>query len=964
MRARIVQLTTVTAAALMSVVAQAQDAPLPATETANEAASEAIVVTGSRIRRDPLSQSAPVQVLDSAALAQTGLSSVADILQRIPAASGGLNSRFNNSGNLGNPPDGGGVGAGSAEVELRYLGSRRTLVLVDGMRFVNGASASGIPAAVDLNSLPAGMVDRIEVLQSAASALYGSDAIAGVVNIITKAEQQGLQASAQYGQFRQGDGATQDYNISYGYKGDRTSIVVGASYVKAEPVSTANRPLSQFPNPGGTSCADGGCSGATPFGRFLGVPTGVGPLDLTLKAAVAGRPRFDAANPTGPNSDFKPFTINDRFNFAPFNFFITPSDRYGGFVSIRQELSDRVNFRVKALYNRRNSQNQAAFLPLFLGPDAGTGTITDTFAIDVTNPFNPFGVTLSAGRPGQGTRNYGLIGRRVVEAGQRTFNQTVDTVSVTGTLDGAFEVGSRTWYWDVNAVVGYNDARQVFTGNIDTSKLRQALGPISECTGPCVPFNIFGGVGSITPAMLGFVGFTERARSSQQLNDYTANLNGTLFDLPAGPVGFAVGYEHRDQSGSFSPDPIVEAGFSADIPARGSRGNFKVDEVYGELRVPLLSDIPLINSLEVDGAVRYSRYSTFGSNTTYTGNVLWKPFSDLLVRGSYATALRAPSIGELFGAPSRFDGGAIDPCNDINGRRPPFRPATATVRANCIANGVPADGSYAEDATGASVVTGGNIDLNPETSRTISFGGAYSPTWVRDAGIARTMVLEGSYSDVKLDGAIASIPSDLTLARCAETGDPISCGNIQRTPRGFVGVVNGILQNIGGIRVKTVDLNFIYRSPETGIGAFGLTWNNTWLLRYEESVPSRTGFNVINRTGTTRGSPVQSYPRFKSNAIFDWSIAGFTASFTGRYISGVTETFSGRPLRLDRILYGDVQVGYTPAILDSRITFTAGVNNLFNSGPPPCFSCTGPNFDPTTYDIPGQFGYLRVALRL
>lgn len=961
MRTRVFQLAGVAAAALMGVAAQAQVAtpPVAAAEVAEET-GEAIVVTGSRIRRDPLSQSAPVQVLDSQSLAQTGLSSVADILQRIPSSSGGLNSRFNNSGNLGNPPDGGGVGAGSAEVELRYLGSRRTLVLVDGMRFVNGSSASGIPASVDLNSLPAGMVDRIEVLQSAASSLYGSDAIAGVVNVITKSEQEGFRASAQYGQFRQGDGATQDYNASYGIKSDNTSVVFGISYVKADLVSTADRPLSQFPNPGGTSCLSGGCSGATPLGQFFLSPTQV----LTLKAPVPGRPRFDPLNPTGPNSDFKNFTTGDRFNFAPFNFFITPSERYGGFVSIKQALTDRVNFRVKALYNRRNSKNQAAFLPLFLGPDAGTGTVTDTFSIDATNPFNPFGRTLSAGNPGEAPANYGFIARRVVEAGPRSFSQQVDTMSVTGTLDGSFDVGARTWYWDVNAVLGYNEARQVFTGNINTSLLRQALGPISQCTGPCVPFNLFGGVGSITPAMLGFVGFTERSRSSQKLNDYTANLSGTLFDLPAGPVGFAVGYEHRNQSGSFTPDPIVEAGFSADIPARGSRGQFKVDEVYGELRVPLLSDIPLISSLEVDGAVRYSKYSTFGDNTTYTGNVLWKPFSDLLLRGSYATALRAPSIGELFGAPSRFDGGALDPCNDINGTLPGNVPATATVRANCIANGVPANGSYAVDATGASVVTGGNINLQPETSRTISFGGAYSPAWARDSGFARTLVIEGNYSDVKLDGAIASVPADLTLARCAQTGDPLSCGNIQRTPAGFVGVVNGILQNIGGIRVKTVDLNFTYRSPETGIGAFGLTVNNTWLIRYAESVPSTGGFTVVDRTGTTRGSPVQSYPKFKTNAILDWTIAGFMASFTGRYISGTTEVFGGTPRRLNRILYGDVQLGYTPSFLNEKMTFTVGVNNVFNSGPPPCFSCSGPNFDPTTYDIPGQFGYLRVAVKL
>lgn len=208
--------------------ALAQDA---APQAAAEDSGSEIIVTGSRIRQDPLNQDSPVIRLDQDALAQSGLSSVADILQRLPSASGGLNSKVNNSGNLGNPPDGGGVGAGSAEIDLRYLAAKRTLVLVDGLRFVNGTSGSGIPATVDINSIPSNMVDRIEVLQAGASPLYGSDAIAGVVNIITVAQQEGLRASAQFGTFRQGDGHTQDYNISYGIKGDTTNLVFGASYV-------------------------------------------------------------------------------------------------------------------------------------------------------------------------------------------------------------------------------------------------------------------------------------------------------------------------------------------------------------------------------------------------------------------------------------------------------------------------------------------------------------------------------------------------------------------------------------------------------------------------------------------------------------------------------------------------------------------------------------------------------------
>ena len=175
-----------------------------------------VVVTGSRIRRDPLDQNQPVVFVDRADIDRTGLTSTADVLQRLPGSGGALNSRFNNSGNFGNPPDGGGVGAGAAEVDLRYLGSRRVLVLVDGLRYVNGASASGVPGSVDLNSIPEGMIDRVEVLQGGASSIYGSDAISGVVNIITRQQQNGLVASAQLGTFGEGDGFSQNYALSWG----------------------------------------------------------------------------------------------------------------------------------------------------------------------------------------------------------------------------------------------------------------------------------------------------------------------------------------------------------------------------------------------------------------------------------------------------------------------------------------------------------------------------------------------------------------------------------------------------------------------------------------------------------------------------------------------------------------------------------------------------------------------------
>ncbi len=946
--------------AMSATAANAQSTSPDAAASSDAPASE-IIVTGSRIRRDPLNDPSPVVRLDSETIAQTGLTSVADVLQRLPGSAGGLNTRFNNSGNLGNPPDGGGVGAGSSTIDLRYLGAKRTLVLVDGLRYVSGASASGIPNAVDLNSLPDGMVDRIEVLQSGASPLYGSDAIAGVVNIITNKTQRGFRGSVQMGEYLgKGDGKTGAYQLSYGAGSDQIHVVAGVSYVGSGSVSARDRDISQFPNPGQTSCSDpiGGCSSATPLGRFL-----VLGRNLTLKAPVVGRtPVYD---PTLVGGDYKNFTSADRFNFAPYNYFQTPNQRYGGFVNTRVEVSDALNLSVKMVYNHRHSQNQAAFLPLFVGPDAGNGNLLDTVSIDATNPYNPFGVTLQSGLNSNGTpngqaANYSFIARRLVEAGQRTYTQDVDTLTLSATLDGKFQLFGHDWYWDANAVIGHNDAKQLFTGNVNAAKLQQALGPVALCTGSCVPFNIFGGLGSVTPAMLAFVGFDEYDRSSQRLSDFEANLTGTLFELPAGPVGVALGFEHRYQFGSFTPDPIIQAGLGADIPAQAASGSFKVDEFYGEIRVPLLKDTPFFNMLELSGAARYSKYSTFGGNTSLTGGVQWKPAADLLLRGSYAQSFRAPSIGELYGAQSRFDQPLSDPCTSAAGG---LFPTNATVKTNCIANGVPSNGSYVEPQGGQlPVLTGGNPNLKPETARTILVGGVYSPAWARGGALSNFSVTV-DYFDIKLKGAISSIGADVLLSRCALTGDPLSCAAIVRTPSGFISSINGVLLNTGTIRSRGLDAAVNLRTGAPGGSQLGLTLATNFLFQYDEGVPATNGTTTTSYLGFERGSPDQAYPKFKATGTVDWTIGPVKALVTGRYIGPVTE-IQNTTKNLNSRFYTDFQLQISPGMFDRRLTFTVGMNNAFDVDPPACFSCSLNNYDPTTYDVPGRFGYVRVSYKM
>ena len=916
---------------------------------ATTVSSQEIVITGSRIRRNPLDLNAPRVFVDQADIQKTGLNAINDVLQRLPSSGGGLNSKFNNSGNLGNPPDGAGVGAGSAQIDLRYLTPVRTLVLVDGLRFVNGASASGVPGSVDLNAIPDSMIERVEVLQDGASTIYGSDAIAGVVNIITKKSQKGFAASAQVGSYLDhDDGWTQNYSLSWGNGTGPTQIVVGGNFVKADGVSSGDREISAFPNPYSTSCTQGGCSSYPLNGRFGG--PAFGPSLLTLARPITTRPTY----PT----DFRAFTTADRFNFAPFNYIEIPLKRYGAFADVTQELGADMHLRVKAVWNRRESVNQAAPIPLGVGPDVGNGNLLDFVTISATNPYNPFGFDLipNDGRPGG---NYNEIKRRVIEAGPRHFEQTVKTYYGTATLDGRF---GGDWYWDVNGIWGRNKANQTMLGNINAQRVQIALGPVSTCnaTPGCVPLDLFGTPGAITPQMLSYIGFTQRDSSEQKIWGGSGNVSGKIHLIGAQPIGIAAGVEYRELKGRFDPDPIVQQGFSSDIPAVASRGGYKVSEAYAELNVPLFKDRPGAELVELNTSGRYSHYKTDSGNTfsheTFKADLNWKPIEAVRFRASWAQGFRAPTIGELEGGPSRFDSSIDDPCsiNSAQARRFNNDP---TVNANCRAQGVPAGGSQTAPTDQLSVITSGNERLKPETSNSWVVGGVVNPI--------RGLTAELNWYDIRVKGAIQAVSATTTLYRCVYSNDPLSCANVSRSVgTGNVTQIRAILQNIAGIHTSGIDLNLAYRRPLAGMGTLGLTWNNTFLKIYNVTTPTGTGVALEKRAGQELGSPSQGYPKWKSIGIIDWDGFGFGATLTGRYVSKLKELLNNEsPLK--ETFYTDAQLRWSPkfnfGIHD--IQLAVGVNNLFDVRTPGCVSCDTNNMDPTTYDTPGRYYYARIGIK-
>ena len=469
-----------------------------------------------------------------------------------------------------------------------------------------------------------------------------------------------------------------------------------------------------------------------------------------------------------------------------------------------------------------------------------------------------------------------------------------------------------------------------------------------------MPFNLFGGAGSITQPMLDFVTFVQHDSSRQSTWDFTGNISGSLFALPGGDVGLAAGVEYRELRGRFDPDPVVAAGFSSDIPALPTRGSYSVKEAFVELNAPLLANRPFFELFELNGAARISDYSTSGSKTTFKGGVNWKPIKDLRLRGSYSQGFRAPSIGELFGTQSRFDQQLDDPCSSHPGNTAPRRFANdAAVRQNCIAAGVPASGSYQQANPQISVLVGGNQNLKPETSRGWNFGAVLSPSFLPRLSI------EANYYRIRIRGAIQTVDAEVTVTNCVVNNDPGACALVTRAGAGQLTQVLGLLQNIAAIRTDGVDLNLAFRSGETGAGRFGLTWNNTFLRNFDVIVPITNGRQVISREGTEQGSPSQGFPKWRSIGVLDWDLASFGATLTGRYVSKLAET--GGNVMKSRF-YTDLQLRILTG--EDRFGFALGVNNLFKTRAPGCVTCDINNFDPTVYDVPGRYFYARASYRM
>jgi len=407
------------------------------------------------------------------------------------------------------------------------------------------------------------------------------------------------------------------------------------------------------------------------------------------------------------------------------------------------------------------------------------------------------------------------------------------------------------------------------------------------------------------------------------------------------------------------------------VPASPTDGGFNVDEFYGEINVPLLADLPLVQRLEASGSFRISDYNLFGSNTVFKFGGNWRVNSDLLIRGSYSEGFRAPGIGELFNTGSRFDATITDPCSN----------ATGATLVNCTALGVPA--SFVQINPQISVNTGGNPNLKPETSDNWTVGFAYRPSFVEEALGVESVVIEANYYNIELNGAIQALNAQDQLNQCVATLDPLFCSGISRGPGGSIVRFENQLTNIGRIETDGIDWSLTVTTEESDLGRFRVAWNNTLLDDFKEFTLGPSGALVgVQRAGTELGSPERGFVEYKSSVVLDWFFREFSANVNVRYMSAITEVCGGSLFdfgkqdlcsdpgpssdnpgtnKIGSRIYTDVQVSWTPQFFDGKATVSIGVNNITKTDTPLCFSCDLNSFDGTLYPIPGRFGYARLT---
>ena len=897
---------------------------------------EEVLVTGSRIARADLEGANPVTVISREQMLKTGAPSIGEILQNLPSSAGGaVNTGVNNGG------------SGAVRFSLRGLGSSRTLVLVNGKRAV--ASGLGANSSVDLNNIPSAIIERVEVLKDGASAVYGSDAVAGVVNIITRNDFEGAEWTSEIGQTSEGDGEQTKHEFALGTSTDKGNFVVSGYWAEQEAIWAGDRAYSEkeiwyHPYWDPTGQADGGSS-APPWGNYKG-SDGVrytrGPEYLDSWRERDGQ--------------------TDAYNYAPANYTQTPNERWGFSGFGNYKIGDLGIFKNVAatsefMFTHRKSQRLIAPEPL--APLVFFGTAAPY------SDLNYYNITQGPKDADGNTMVIDDWRRRMLETGGRDQVHETNTHQISLGLSGEIS----NWNWDVSAVYGENDANIIDKGYFNLERVGDAVGPtFMDANGNlscstdgtedgiitgCVPLNVFGVPGTdteVTAEMLQYVSgnYVSITEGGNDMLQTQANISGNVFELPAGPIGMAVGIEHRKVNGFSQPDSLSLLGTSTAGEALATAGGYSLNEAYVEFAIPVLENVDL------SIASRYSDYDSFGSTTNSKIGARWEITEELVARFSASEAFRAPSIPDLYSGQSSTFPTVKDPC-------------AQNPTANCIADGVPAAGYDDAGIIQIPSKVGGNVNLEPETAESLTAGLVYQPAWAD--GLAITV----DYWQTEIDNAISSTGPQVILNNCATTG--VDCNNIERwgpgspAGQGSIRFIYDLTSNVGGVDADGVDLSVSYQMPETDYGLVGLQFDAAFVGSYDKTLS--TG-EVISHAGEFKDNDDGNFPKTKYTLGINWMKGNWSANYTGRFIGEVTETLTGwynldpvtsEPTNerrtVDSQMVHDIQASYDFATYNSVVTF--GIDNLTDEQPPFAYSGFNDNTDPRTYNTRGQYLYGRVT---
>lgn len=957
--------------------------PLLPAQAQDSGQLEEIVVTGTRIARKDYVSDSPLSTVSAETFQQTGSLTAENLLNQLPQVVPDATSTSNN-------PSAG----GRANINLRGLGSNRNLVLVNGRRMIGSDSTM----SVDVNTIPSALVDRVEVISGGASAVYGADAVAGVVNFILKEDFEGLEANVQYGISDQGDAEEKSGDITIGgnFAQGRGNATLSVGYLKRKELGKGERDFTAQATsttsylPWGSvvfgSNAPTQAAVDSVFGQYSGYSTG----------AVSRTDRY-SFNPDGTlfsisHSSSAPAPFNVKvdesqlatciydgscnngdqrvsYNFEPDNALILPMERVNIAGTTRYQINDHVEAYASGFFTNYNSTTQLAPSP------APTGS-QGYFYVPVTNPFIPADLAALAASRSDPTADIPLL-TRFNAVGPRVSEYENNVFQVLGGFRGDIP-GVNGWKYDIYAANGRVSTTETQSGNVSYSKVQELLtaadGGASLCEGGYNPF----GQNELSQACKDYVSVTAKNTTTIEQDVVEMNVTGGLFDLPAGTVGLALGAQYRSESYDFKADSVLASGDVSGFNAQDSLyGEIENKDLYGELYVPLLADLPFAKAVSITAGYRFSDHSAAGTFGSYKGEGSWAVNDLFRLRGSYQRAVRAPSIGELYSPQNEDNPEVADPCNAGSTYRTGAN--AEAVRALCLAQGISPTliDSYEQSNSQIGALVGGNTELQEETADTYTLGFVANSPFQHP--LVSDITLSVDYYDITLKDAISTISAGLAVARCfnangdnpAFSNDNYYCQLFKRqSVDGSIDDALELYQNLSKIKTSGVDvqLDWGYDLPSDA-GRLNINLAGTWVDHYK--VQALPGDAYIDYAGSIGGSIGDAIPEWKGTITTTYMYGPVTTSLRARYIGPmennvVREDTTGTLVEgvdysnVPATWYFDLSASY---VLSENLTLRGGINNLFDQEPRLYTPSVQANTDPSVYDMVGRRFFMGATVK-